>query len=330
MRRLTQIDRLTRPAAEAGLVASARRATRNERAWLRPLALVGAAACWGAGTVVSKQAVAELQPITLLAVQLAVSVALLSVLAIARGDSLPSGRDGRLLGRLGLLNPGIAYALSLIGLTQISASLSVLLWATEPILILILAALVLGERVGLAFVVATAIAIIGLSLVVFDPAATGALAGVALTVAGVGVCAVYTVAARRWLPGTSDSTFGVVLAQQGYALGLVLIVLVVMAATGQRILPEQLSAVGAASAAASGILYYTLAYLCYLFALRSIPASVAAASFYLVPVFGVALASIVGERLEPIQWLGAVLVVGAVAAITMRRGTADASVASPA
>jgi drug/metabolite transporter (DMT)-like permease len=318
VRRLTATDRPTRPAGEAGL--SARRGTTSleARDSRRLLSLVAAAACWGAGTVVSKQAVAELPPITLLATQLAVSVGTLVVLAIARRESLPAGRDGRLLGRLGLLNPGVAYALSLIGLTTISASLSVLLWATEPILIVVLAAVVLRERVGIGFVVGTAIAVGGLLLVVFDPAATGDVAGVALTVAGVGVCAVYTVAARRWLPGTSDSTFGVVLAQQAYALGLVLVVLAGMWAAGQQVVPSHLSVIGAASAGVSGLLYYTLAYLCYLFALRSIPASVASASFYLVPVFGVALASVVGERLEPVQWLGAVLVVGAVAAITMR------------
>jgi len=323
VRRLIAFDRLTRPANGAGLAAHPAHA--DARGWLRPLALLGAAACWGAGTVVSKQAVAELPPITLLAVQLAVSLTVLTGAAVARGVRLPGGREGRLLGRLGLLNPGIAYALSLIGLTQISASLSVLLWATEPILILVLASLVLGERVGRGFVLGTGIAIAGLVLVVFDPAATGALAGVALTVAGVGVCAVYTVAARRWLPGTPDSTFGVVLAQQAYALGLVVLVLVAMGVAGQPLVPEHLTAVGAASAAVSGLLYYTLAYLCYLFALRSIPASVAAASFYLVPVFGVALASVVGERLEPVQWLGAVLVVGAVAGITMRPARVAAS-----
>jgi drug/metabolite transporter (DMT)-like permease len=319
VRRLTTADRLTRPADTAGLAARPRPgAGASGSALLRPLALVGAAACWGAGTVVSKQAVAELAPITLLAVQLGVSVAVLLGLAVARRESLPAGRDGRLLGRLGLLNPGIAYALSLIGLTQISASLSVILWATEPILIVLLASVVLGERVGRGFVVATAVALAGLVLVVFDPAATGALPGVALTVAGVGVCAVYTVAARRWLPGTPDSTFGVVLAQQVHALGLVLVIVVGLGAVGQAVVPTQLTIVGAASAAASGLLYYSLAYLCYLFALRSIPASVAAASFYLVPVFGVALASVVGERLAPVQWLGAAIVVAAVAAITLR------------
>lgn len=268
--------------------------------------------------MVSKQAVAEFAPLTLLPIQLATSV--IALLAIARilGEGLGHGREVTLLGRLGLLNPGIAYALSLLGLTQITASLSVLLWAGEPILILALALALLGERPGAFMLSASAVAIAGLLLVVFDPAATGSLIGVTLTVAGVVACAVYTVVARRWLPETTDSTLGVVVRQQGYALGLAVVVLVVVGAAGGPTLPAAPTTLGIASAIGSGLLYYGLAYWFYLTALRSIRASVAAASFYLVPVFGIGLASLAGERLEPLQWLGAALVVGAVATLSLR------------
>jgi probable blue pigment (indigoidine) exporter len=279
--------------------------------------LVLAAACWGIGTVVSKQAVAEIPPLTLLPVQLGVSVLVLGLVTRARGITLPVGREGRLLGRLGLLNPGLAYALSLLGLVEISASLSVLLWATEPLFILALAGLVLGDRIGPAILVPSAIAVGGLGLVVLDPAAGGSTVGIVLTVAGVVVCAIYTVATRKWLLG-SDSTFGVVLAQQLHALAFSLGVVVLLAATGRQMLPGQVSAGGLASAAASGLLYYALAYSFYVSALRHVRASIAAASFYLIPVFGVAGAWIVGERLEPLQWLGAAIVIVAVAAITIR------------
>jgi drug/metabolite transporter (DMT)-like permease len=284
--------------------------------------LVLAAACWGTGTVVSKQAVAEIEPLTLLPIQLAVSVAFLLVLTRARGIGSPKGPEGRLLGRLGLLNPGLAYALSLIGLTEITASLSVLLWATEPLFILALAAIVLGDRIGVAILAPSAIAIGGLVLVVVDPAAGGSMLGIALTVAGVVVCAVYTVATRKWLLG-SDSTFGVVLAQQLHALAFAIVVVVVLTLSGRQMIPSQVSLLGLASAAISGLLYYAFAYSFYISALRNVRASVAAASFYLIPVFGVAGAWLAGERLEPVQWLGAVLVVASVAVITIR-------VASPA
>ena len=246
-----------------------------------------------------------------------------------RGERLPSGREGRLLGRLGLLNPGLAYALSLVGLTQITASLAVLLWASEPILILALAALVLGERIGPAIVAATAVAVLGLLLVVFDPGATGSLFGVGMTVAGVVACAVYTVATRRWLLG-SDSTFGVVLAQQAHALGFALVLLAGVATAGQRVFPERLTAAGVFSAVVSGLLYYALAYSFYLTALRAVRASVAAASFYLIPVFGLAGGWLVGERLQPLQWVGAVVVVAAVALITIRVARPADAAAAPA
>ena len=285
--------------------------------WRSVAQLVLAAACWGTGTVVSKQAVAELPPLTLLSVQLTVSVAALAIVLRLRSEHVPRGRAGTLLGRLGLLNPGVAYALSLVGLTTITASLSVLLWAFEPILILVLAALVLGDRIGPGILGLSLAAVVGLLLVLFDPAAAGAPLGVGLTLAGVAACAVYSVATRKWLLGT-DSTFGVVFAQQAHALLLSLALLVLVAVSGHAVLPSHLTAGGAASAVASGLLYYALAYSFYLSALRVTQASIAAASFYLIPVFGLAGGWLIGERLEIQQWIGAGVVVASVAAITAR------------
>jgi drug/metabolite transporter (DMT)-like permease len=175
-------------------------------------------------------------------------------------------------------------------------------------------------------------AVEGLALVVAEPAARGSALGVALTIAGVAVCAVYTVAARRWLPGARDSTLGVVAGQQAYALALAVIVVVGFAATGASMVPPTISPVGLAAALGSGLLYYAFAYLFYISALRSLRASVAASSFYLIPVIGVGLATLTGERLEPLQWVGGALVVGAVALITflgVRAGRNDDEVAQP-
>ena len=296
--------------------------------------LLLAAACWAGGTVVSKQAVTEVPPLTLLAIQLAVSVAFLLVVAGVRGERLPDRGDGRNLARLGLLNPGLADALSLIGLAEISASVAVLLWALEPILILALAAVVLRERVTPPILAGSVAAVAGLALVVAEPAAGGSALGIGLTIAGVAVCAIYTVAGRRWLPGATDSTLGVVAGQQVHALGLAIAVVTLLAAaTGQRVLPAEISLVALAGAAASGLLYYAFAYLFYISALRRLRASVAASSFYLIPVIGIALASLTGERLDPAQWLGAAVVVGAVATITylgVRAGRdGDAAEAQP-
>jgi len=76
---------------------------------------------------------------------------------------------------------------------------------------------------------------------------------------------------------------------------------------------------GWVSAIGSGVLYYGLAYWLYLFGLRQVPASVAALSFYLIPVFGVVGGiAFLGERFAPTQWGGVVVVLVAIAAILWR------------
>ena len=289
-------------------------------------ALVLAATCWGVGTVISKAALDEVPPLTLLPIQLAASLAVLALLMRRQGVSF-RGDGPPLLGRLGLLNPGLAYALSLLGLVTITASLSVLLWALEPLMITVLAASFLGERITPTFVVLSLMAVAGVALIVYDPTIGGGQSiGVALTLAGIACCAAYSVIARRWIPGASE-TSQVILAQQAHALGLALVLVILVGAVGGAIAPSSLTPLGLASAIGSGVLYYAGAYWFYLGALRHVPASFAALSFYLIPIVGVtAGALLLGERLDPRQWLGAVVVLGALLAIA-RQGR-DQPVAS--
>lgn len=281
-------------------------------------ALVLASVCWGVGTVISKAALDEVPPLTLLAIQLAASLAVLAALMRRQGISFRT-EGSPLLGRLGLLNPGIAYALSLLGLTTITASLSVLLWALEPLMILALAAWFLHERITPAFVVLSMVAAAGMVVVIYDPASsTGQLIGVALTLAGIACCAVYSVVTRRWIPDAKE-TSQVILAQQAHALALALSLVIVVGVVGGQVVPTALTPLGLASAVGSGALYYAGAYWFYLGALRRVPASFAAVSFYLIPIVGVAAgALILRERLDLQQWVGAVIVLGAVLAIVRR------------
>ena len=285
------------------------------------LSLILAAAAWGVGTAISKRAVLEFPPLTLLPIQLAVSLVSLVLIMRWRGEHLRTGSVPALLGRLGLLNPGLAYALSLLGLVQITASLSVLLWAVEPLMILVLAALFLSERVGRGVVLLSAIAIAGMTLVLWSPGGGGHVLGVLLTLAGVGSCAVYSVVTRRWL-STAGSTIQVVVVQQAYALVFAVLVLVGVALLGGRVWPTSLSVEGALSVAASGLVYYGLAYSFYLYGLRHVPASIAAVSFYLIPVFGIAAGSLLGERFDGRQWIGAVVVIVAVSMVAWRTSIA--------
>ncbi len=234
-----------------------------------------------------------------------------------------------LLGRLGLLNPGTAYALSLLGLVTISASLSVILWALEPMMILILAAVVLRERITPGLVFLSLVAVAGMVVVLFEPSVVeGQLPGVALTLAGVGCCAIYTVVTRKFIPDARE-TSQVILAQQAHALLLALVVVAVVGLVGGPVVPSGLTPLGLASAVGSGVLYYAGAYWLYLNALRRVPASIAGASFYLIPIVGVAAgALLLDERLGPSQWVGAAIVLGAVLTIGLRAPSSAATVVS--
>lgn len=60
-------------------------------------------------------------------------------------------------------------------------------------------------------------------------------------------------------------------------------------------------------------------------ALRRVPASFAAVSFYLIPIIGVAASALLlGERLDRRQWVGAVVVLAAVLVILRQPGAAVA------
>ena len=278
------------------------------------LSLVGASACWGVATVVSKRALDEIPPLTLLPVQLAVSVLVLAAVVRAQGIQVNWSRDMSRLAALGVLNPGLSYALGLVGLSFITASLAVLLWAVEPLIILILAWWLLRDRVTTPMVAASVIAWGGVVLVVFESGSHGQTTGIALTLAGVVACAVYTVAVRKLMG--NDSTLTVILLQQAWALAFSLAVLAVANLINPSVAMRDVSAGAWASAALSGVLYYALAYWFYLTGLRQIPAGVAGSSINLIPIFGIAAGHLfLDERLTSRQWIGAALIVVAVGAI---------------
>jgi drug/metabolite transporter (DMT)-like permease len=299
--------------------------TRRRRTPAAPTAiaaLAAAAACWGLGTIASKQVVDDVAPLTLLPIQLAASCTVLLLIALVRREAFAWTPGMRRLSALGVLNPGIAYAVGLVGLTTIAASMYVLLWALEPVVIVLLAALVLREHLPGSLAVSIAVAVTGALIVVYRPSATGDATGVTLTVVSVGFCALYTVLTRRLI--LDDSSVTVVVAQQAAALAFaVVLASVVELGGGNGWDLEGLTAAGCLGAAATGVVYYGLGFAFYLAGLRHVPAAYAGAFLPLIPVVGVTAGYLTGERLEPRQWVGAGIIVAATAALALgRRATA--------
>jgi probable blue pigment (indigoidine) exporter len=280
--------------------------------------LVAATACWGAGTVVTKQVLNDVAPLALLPMQLTASCLLLLLLCLVRREQLIWSPPTRRLAALGVLNPGLAYALGLLGLASITASMSVLLWAAEPVLIVVFAIVLLREHVPAQLVTTLAVAVLGVLLVVYQPGANGDVLGVVLTLVAVGCCALYTVATRQLL--LDDASLPLVLAQQVAALAFaVLLATTVQVAGWEGWAVRGHSWETWAAAAASGCLYYGLAFWFYLAGLRHVRASVAGAFLPLIPVFGVAAGYLIGERLAGRQWVGAIVVVVATATMAFQQ-----------
>ena len=272
--------------------------------------LVVAAACWGVATAISKRAIDEIAPLTLLPIQLAVSVAILLVSALVEGRGLPR-EHRRPLAVLGVINPGVSYALGLAGLARITASTATLLWATEPVMILLMAWALLRQRPTASVIWCAGVALIGVLFIVAAPDVGLDPLGVMLMLAGVAACAIYTVLSGRYLG--SSSTLGVILLQQISALAFAVVLLAGTAAAGRAGDLGDVSATGWASAVVAGALYYGVAFWFWVRGLRTSSPAVAGLFINLVPVFGVAAAAVLlDERLVGRQWLGAVLVVGAV------------------
>jgi probable blue pigment (indigoidine) exporter len=278
------------------------------------LPLVIAAACWGLGAVASKRAVTEIASPVLLVIQLtASSAALVALTALSGGTLLPSSHRLR-IGILGVLNPGLAYMLSLAGLASITVGLSVLIWSLEPILIMLTAWLVLRERLPAPAVSLSVVAVIGAA--VAGAAGTGGadVRGIALTVGGVGCCAIYTVVTSTQLGG--GSALPVVVIQQLFALGFAISAVPLQIGPGAARALEEVSGTAWASAVASGVLYYGLAFWAFLTGLRCTRPSTAAVFLNLIPLFGITAGwLLLGERMTPVQVLGAGVAVVAVVAM---------------
>ena len=278
-----------------------------------------AAGCWGVATVMTKGVLDHVAPLTLLVVQLVASLGCLLPWLWLRQRSWSWDRRLWPQGLLGLLNPGLSYSFSLLGLALTSASLSTLLWAAEPVLIIGLAWLILRERLTPRLAGLAAVASLGVLLVI-QPGAAGtgraAVLGNLLILAGVLCCALYTVLARR-LELRHDPLL-IVAAQEAVALVWALL-----------IWPFELRGLGLASlgqvplsawawAAVSGVIYYALAFWFYLRGLQRMEASRAGLSLNLIPVFGLSTAYLfLGERLSAAQWAGAALILAAVTGVLL-------------
>ena len=281
--------------------------------------MVAAAASWGFGTVASKLSLdrTHLRPLSQQSIQLVASVVVLGVVAATRGCR-PSRVEWR-QGRVGLLEPGASYILSLLGLSMTAATHASLIGALEPAFVTVAAWLFLRERVPAVTAVLMAVTLIGAALVVGGGADAhrSSTSGDLLLVASVVCAAAYVTMTISSRASGSSAPLTLTFVQQVWALGLVAPVLgASMLVGGFGPLPQ-----GPAwlLVVVSGLLSYLVPFALYLAALESLPAALAAPYLALIPLCGlIGAAAVLHEPLTGQAVAGGTIVIVALVVMSRR------------
>lgn len=162
------------------------------------LAASAAALCWGSATVMSKGVLDQVPPIPLLIIQLAASLTFLWTLILLRGVCIEAVADTMRIAWLGLLEPGLAFALTLVGLAHSKAGIATLIASLEAPVIALLSALLLRERISASFFALSIVILVGMALAIgLKDADLGNLIGDGLIALGTFVAALYVVLTSR-------------------------------------------------------------------------------------------------------------------------------------
>lgn len=282
-------------------------------------AAVAAAACWGTATVMTKGSLESVPPFTLVAIQLTSSVVFLWLVIFWQGLRIPLRWQTLKPALSGLSEPGLAATFGTLGLAMTTASSTSLIITSEPIVTLILAWLILRERVSWQVMALALAALAGVLLVTLPEAAAGgqaSLLGNLLVFLGVLCASLYVIATRRAV--FSLDPLPLVALQQLMALiwSLLVLAVVLLTPTGESGLLK-LTPDGLLLAVASGVIGYGFTFWLFLIALQRLPAGIASLFLMLVPVFGVAGAYVfLNEHLTLIQLAGGGLILVALAGIS--------------
>ncbi|MFT4277761.1 MAG: DMT family transporter [Rhodopseudomonas sp.] len=269
----------------------------------------------GGSTVMSRDLLNTLPPTLLLVIQLSASVIALFFLAAPRMPWRYQSGGMLRAALIGILEPGLTYSIGLIGLSLTTAGSATIIGATEPIIIVLVAWMLLGQRPTYRLSVCIIIAVIGLLLVSGEALlghAQGSALGDALIVLATFFAASYVVLSSRVAGHFPAATLA--LGQQ--LTGLAFAFVVFLGVQGLRLEAhafESLSPAVVSYAAVAGIVQYALAFWLYLIGLRYLTPAAAGLWLTLVPVFGLFGAyAWLGEVPTLVMIGGSTLIIGAV------------------
>jgi probable blue pigment (indigoidine) exporter len=272
--------------------------------WRAALLTALAPAAWGTTYLVTERLLPPDRP--LLSAMLRALPTGLVLLAVTR--RLPSGVWWWRSVVLGLTNIGLFFPLLFLAAYRLPGGLASTLQATSPLAVMALAAPIIGERAGLARVVAAAVGIAGVALLVLRSPGQLDTLGLVAAFGSVVVSALGFVLIKRWTPPADMLTL---VSWQLVAGGLLLLPVGLLVEGAPPHLDA--SAVGGylwLMTAGTGVAYW-----CWFTGLRAMPAGAVSLIGLVNPVVGTSLGvAIAGEAFGWLQAAGMVLVLGGVVA----------------
>jgi O-acetylserine/cysteine efflux transporter len=295
----------------------------------RPLlALVVAAALWGGAVTGTKYALRGFDPTTLLTVELTAATGALWAVLLVRGYRPPQSWRFPVL--LGLLEPALAYLGDTSGLSRTTAVDGSILSGLEPALVVVLAALLLGEIVTRPVILALVLALSGLAVLACAGHSHSASIGDLYVAGGILSASLYTIVAKRFDDGSDTLSLTTWQFSAASILSLPIVILRWSTGSGHPLVAVSprywVAAVGV------GLGGFAMSFLLYNAVITRVDAGWAAVVLNLIPAFGLLGAVVfLGEKPTSSTSIGAILIGTSVVYFTVsdRRG-ARGTVVQPA
>jgi drug/metabolite transporter (DMT)-like permease len=272
-------------------------------------ALLGAMTLWGATYVVTKFALADAGPFTVLLLRLLLGALVLLPLARRQGFSLSLVLKKEFV-LFGLTGMALHLGFEVVGLTLTSAASAALVIATAPAVTVAFSIAFLNERLTPLRWMGAVASVLGVIVVTGGQVPGGhhwGWLGNLLVFGGVLTWGAFTVQGKKMSPGPS-ALVSTTAATAAAALMLVPVAAGEIAVTGM----PRFSAGGAAAVLYLGVFASGIAYGLWNLSLRYVDATVAGPFINLVPVIGVTLALLTGETVTPLQFVGGAIVAAGV------------------
>ena len=284
------------------------------------LFVIAAAGTWGLTGVLSKYLLGTTAPMIVVLIQLSSSMLVSWVIVTIKFEEVEIGGKFLLASALGVLHPGLSTTLGIVGLVHLDASISSTIWALEAAMTMVLASMMLAEKLRVIQIVLAIVSVGGVFFTTMNGDQTRdlveSLYGAFLVLIAVASCALYAVFSRQISKDSTAEPLLLVAGQQ--TIGL----LVSLAMFPFHWSAERLGDLNAMSidiwlvCALTGILAFLVAMGLFLAALRYLSAGFASSFLILTPVFGLASAFLLlGEVLTGWQWVGVLIILVSVLGI---------------